>query len=98
MLSALSVSDSRWWTDRYSQVLIVGIFEANPAGGAVDACLPFFGGLGTARRHSAGTEIERRLTLVGRPGVRTWFVPRHMMVGVSAATMTVPSGIFMVYA
>ena len=44
----------------------------------------FFGGLGTARRHSVGTEIERRLAVEASAKGRVWFVPRHSLVGVAA--------------
>ncbi len=44
----------------------------------------FFGGLGTARRHSVGTEIECRSAVEASAKVRVLFVPRHSLVGVAA--------------
>jgi len=43
----------------------------------------FFCGLRTARRHSVGTEIERRLAVEASAKGRVWFVPRHSLVGVA---------------
>lgn len=53
-------------------------------GGAVDVCLLFFGGMGTARRHAVGTEIECRSNVWRQVRRCGRFVPRHLLVGVTA--------------